>query len=198
MTSKKEMTKAIVNARAFVKDGETFQSIVEMCMLRPKDGWKCWYDDGKNLLKINKNSSIRILPSKTREITTKDIYRKSRPKYIAENSSWALIASGEDEFDNEASVIWFLGKDKRLRVCFFVEDCWVENVLPLLSGFNILKLVHQENQNNILKRVKFPNDVLKLKVKEAFTTQWPPNNKQIQLIEPMQKSVKKVLKVCGI
>lgn len=189
--------KAIVNARSFVKNADEFESIVGLCALRPQKNWKCWYDDSKNILKIHKNTSMHIYPAKGSVHSTTDIYYKSRPKQIANNSNWMLLSTGTDDFNNESSLVWFIGNDNRLRVCFFVEECWVENHLPLLSGVPVLKIIAKEKNIVELRKVKIPS-VLNLKTNESFAAQWPLDNKQMKKLEATNSSVTRVLKMCGI
>jgi len=185
---------AIKNAKASLKDGDTFESIVKMCCLKPIDGWHNWQDKGNNLLKIHKNNSIHIYPAKQHLVVKKDY--KVRPDIIANSSSWAMMAFGLDTFGNEASLVWFIGKDGKLKLSFFVEECWVENYFPLLSGIDILKLIYKEKEY-IFKKVKIPK-IMNLKVQESYVVQWPPNKTQIKQLEKCQDSVKQVLQGCGI
>jgi len=185
--------KAIINAKAFVKDGDTFENIVNMCSLKPVNDWHNWQDRDKNLLKIHKNNSIHIYPAKTHAVIKKDY--KARPATIAKNSHWAMLAFGKDIFGNEASLIWFKENNK-LKLSFFVEECWVENYLPLLSGIDILKLICKE-QNTEFKKVKIPK-ILNLKVEEGYVVKWPPNKKEMEKLEKCQNSVRKVLQGCGL
>jgi hypothetical protein len=195
----KETHKAIVSAKAFVKDSKTFESIVKLCALKPEnDSWVRWHDDGNNILRIQKNNSFHIYPSSKISLgKITDLYRKSRPKYIAKDSHWAMFSFGYDEFDNEATIAWFIGNDERLRVSFFVEECWVENHLPLLSGAKILKKISEEKYSKEFRQINIPSS-MNLNIQKTFTMSWPPSTRQLEKLELIQKSTLQVLKVCGI
>lgn len=187
------MSKAITDAKAFLKDGDAFESIVNMCSLKPIT-WQNWHDVDKNLLKIHKNNAIHIYPAKHHVPIKKDY--KARPATIAKNSRWTMMAFGQDIFGNEATLIWMLGNDNKLKLSFFVEECWVENYLPLLSGIDILKLINKEKDSDF-KKIKIPK-IMNIKIEESYVVPWPPNKKQIEKLEKCQDSVEKVLQGCGI
>ena len=169
MSSSRQTAKALASARVFLKYDKTFESIIQMCSLTPKNNdWRIWEDEAGNFLRLHKNGSCHIYPSNNLKIHTKDIYRKSRAWQIANISYWALLAFEAGHTD--CANIWFLGNDNKLRVCYFQNGKHMSNSLPLTSKIQTLRLIAERKHIKSLKPVDNMNYTF------TYTSQWPLQN----------------------
>lgn len=127
-------TSAIASAKVLTKEPR-FQVIADILEISPKETWRVWEDDEKNLLKISKNGAVQVYPSKD-PVSTKDVFKKAHPRMIAKHSYWVMVLSSKNKY-----VLIFLGEDGFLRCSIFEDNKWVENQSPVLLGFKLLKVI---------------------------------------------------------
>jgi hypothetical protein len=127
-------TKEKASAKAYLGN-ESFDLIVDMCLLHPNDSWMEWRDAEGNRLRLTKNRMGVVCPAKTVLYQTGDILRKSKPGQIMKHSYWMA-----GFFSSSKSVLVFLGNDGLLRSSLFGSS-WLYNFSPLLLGYVILNMV---------------------------------------------------------
>lgn len=171
----KRVQKAIASARAAL--GQSFDNIALMCHLLPVQSWTKWRDPYGNYLNIGKNNRVTIGSSKYKAHDIHDIYAKSTFELISNNSYWLLLLT-----DNTNHIFWFLGNDGILR-CASFNEFWIVHE-PLLSGFEVLKMIAEEFTNDEPRVISGLNK-LKVKLIDGFLpklgymTEWPTNNNEI-------------------
>lgn len=164
--NKHHIKKALISAQAFLNKDPTFESIVNMCSLIPRNNdWRIWEDEEKNILRLHKNKACHIYPSKETQTDTKDIFKRSRPFQIMRASYWVLFGLNDVE-----SMCWFVGLDDKLRSCYFVNNQWKKNQAPLLSGIHILRFIAEQKHTPHLRSVKLP------KFKKAYSMEITKHN----------------------
>jgi hypothetical protein len=155
-----------------------FEVLAEICGLHPTKDWKVWKDDAGNTVRLLKNSSVRIYPTKTPdENTTSDIFAKALPHKIAACSYWVMLLSDEDDV-----LVCFLGEDGRLRVSHFRQGNWVGNHSPLLLGSGALKAItrgYMETEMRALSPIP-PVKVKGFTPKRAVTSEWPTSDGKLR------------------
>jgi hypothetical protein len=156
-----------------------FEVLAEICGLHPTKDWKVWKDDAGNTVRLLKNSSVRIYPTKTpNENTTSDIFAKAWPSEIAKQSYWVLLLSGGSH-----DVTCFVGSDGRLRISHYKNDLWVGNYCPLLIGFGALKAItrgYMESDIGTLSPVPTTKLVKGFKPKKAVVSGWPTSDDKLR------------------
>lgn len=136
--------KELASARAFLDDSEIFPKIVKYCYLIPdKNTWMLWYDEAGNKLRIAQNKKIHIYPARKPAQTTRDIFIKSHINQILNHSKWHYILIAQ----NNIELIWTLSNfDERLRLSLKINDIWQKNIMPIMTGYETLKLVIQKQK----------------------------------------------------
>ena len=128
--------KNIASARAFLELPH-FDTIVSICGLESKNDWHIWNDIEGNTINITKCKKIKITLNKCPVNCTKDVFRVARPSNIAKHSYWMLSLFGK----SSKTYLCFLGNDGKLRVCYFEENKWKNNIVPLELGFQVLDFI---------------------------------------------------------
>lgn len=145
---------SIVSVRSFLEEERALDTVIKICHLYPDpNDWKIWYDDCENKVEFRKNKKPKITRSFL-DYKTKDIYFKSKPWHIAKISSWFLLLVGKNKLDQEITIIYFLGRDYRLRACIFSNGEWLGNISPIFTDFNVLKLIAKNINNKKISRVR--------------------------------------------
>ena len=137
--------KDLISLAAFLPEDTEVLKIIELCQLRPTSSWKHWTDHLGHTLSVLENKKIVIVkehPLAPSEKIITDLYHKSLPDRIANNSSSTIIAFGEgDKLSYHVCFAWFLGKDNRLRMSTFFKNEWIENSSPLACGMKTLRII---------------------------------------------------------
>ena len=145
--------RAIASAKAFLNN--SFDTLVQITGIEPKDDWYNWEDNEGNKLRITKIKSVLIYPAKNISQTTKDLFRKAHPSLIVRNSQWIIYLPLSNRKD---SILSFIGFDGLLRCSYFKDDKWEYNFSPVLLGYNnllsILKNCYKNNSGLITKMYK--------------------------------------------
>lgn len=147
-----------------------FGTIAEICDIYPTNGWKRWEDEDKNFLRIAKNNTMRIHRSSYQTATTRDLFAKALPIRIARSSYFVLAL-----FNDNRSLLNFLGDDGLLRCSEFLDEQWIGNHKPLLLGLPMLKLIAREYINpdtSKLANIPFVK-LLNFEAKEGWVSEWP-------------------------
>lgn len=168
--------RAIASARSFLNDPK-FEFLVDIVDLEPRNGWTSWYDFEENYMKILKNKSIHVYPSKNKSNKTNDVFRKSNANIISKHSYWVMAM-----FCKSKSLLNFLGNDGRLRVCYFEDNIWKYNISPLLLGFRTLKVIvsgYIEEEARMINSIKI-RYIKDLEIEEVWCSGYPSNNKKLQ------------------
>jgi hypothetical protein len=143
--------------------------LAEICGLSPVGDWKTWRDDAGHTVKLLKNSSVRIYPTKTPdETTTSDIFAKALPQTIARKSYWVMFLSNDSE-----NVTCFVGRDGRLRISRFKDGAWAGNYAPLLIGYGALKVITRGYMESDVRALSPIPSTKLIKAREAVTSGWP-------------------------
>lgn len=176
--TKKPITNAqyVASARAFV--GSYFDPLVHMCGLNSTDNWKVWYDDYGYQLRIMHDKSLKISTCEPPE-TVKDVYAKSSPKIISQNSYWCYYLGNEND-----SVFLFVGKDGILR-CFSIFEGVKETRPPLSCGPKILKSIcsNYTIDFGVINNIEPPDFGGNFIPEVGYMTSWPPENEAITYLE---------------
>lgn len=167
------LSKAIVNIKAFLPEDEDIIKIIDVCNLKPLNAdWRIIFDPYGNSLSFKKDKTI-FTNINDNPNTIQDIYFKSHPKTISSKSNWSMISLTE----NDSFFVWFLGVDNKLRSCCYMNDEWQENKPPLVCGINTLRKIVQsfdvDDYNVIMgSSIHGPYDG---KVIKTWVTEWPPS-----------------------
>lgn len=167
---------AIASAKVFA--GPYFENLALMCGLRYINSWKTWQDDYGYQIKILKNRSLKV--SKCDEPNfVSDIYAKSSPEIIANNSYWCCFFE-----NNKEKIFFFVGNDGRLRV-FSVSNSKAQTYPPLFFGVQILKFICENYTNDfgIINKIELMEFCTSFNVEVGYITSWPPENEAIKYIE---------------
>jgi hypothetical protein len=151
-----QKNRAVASARAFLNC--PFDIIVDMLSLHPKDDWHLWLDPEGNRLRILKTKNVKVYPAVEKIPQTKDVFRKANPELIIKNSYWGTLIIGQNK-----KILILLGNDGKLRCSYFVDNIWIENICPLLLGFDILRYIasgYLESNTREIKQLKitYPHD----------------------------------------
>ncbi len=170
-----QQNRAVVSARAFLNC--PFDIIVDMLSLTHKDDWHLWLDPEGNRLRIFKNKKVQVYPAVTPITKTKDVFRKANPELIKRNSYWGALIKEQNK-----NILILLGNDGKLRCSYFQDNTWIENICPLLLGFDILRYVASEyldTSTRIIKQLKiiYPHDFV---IEEAWSFGLPIEDTNIQ------------------
>ncbi len=189
----KEYTQAIVSIKACYPDNNEILNIIESCNLEPiQNSWRMWTDNrGYNLIIKNDKTAI-IRQSSNSQIVIKDIYLKSLPKQIADNSKWSMISLTE----SENVFVWFWGKDDKLRLSCYMNGKW-ENKPPLSSGINTLRSIVRNldvETYNSIKGISWPEE----NIVKTLISKWPPHtNMKLDMLMTNKEIGQKILTDAG-
>lgn len=142
-----KQARASASARAFLNC--PFDLLVDMLSLEPKDDWHLWLDPEGNRLRLLKSRAVIAYPAATKVQRTKDIFRKAHPSLIVRHSYWGVLISGQTH-----QILLLLGNDGKLRCSYFKDGIWIENISPVLLGFDILRYIvsgYLEPKSRIIK-----------------------------------------------
>lgn len=165
----------IASARALLDC--PFDVIADMLYLEPVSDWYNWIDPEGNRLKILKNNRVKVNLPKIKTNKTRDIFRKARPELIKKYSYWGMLL-----IDKNKNILILLGNDGKLRSSYFENNIWIENISPLLLGFDIIKYVASGYLDSMVRSVKlveitYPKD---FGIEEAFAFGIPIENNKLK------------------
>jgi hypothetical protein len=146
IVDQRTFNKKLVSIKAFLPDDKHLENIITMCNLVPTDDWKIWTDEISSLLiaKTNKNIRVKkINPLNINKQIVKDIYFKSHPKQIYNNSNVVMFVFLDKNNANipDSSFVLFVGEDKKIRLSCYIKDEWYENRPPLTAGTLTLRTI---------------------------------------------------------
>lgn len=132
--------RALQSLKAFLPKQPQIESLIRYCDLYPIEGsWRKWTDHLGNYFQVYNNKKIVSWegnPEITEQIIVTDLHQFSSPQQISQLSNRAFIASE----NNEKWMIWFLGKDKRLRLVYLGDTS--QNLPALTVGATtLLKII---------------------------------------------------------
>jgi hypothetical protein len=139
-----DIDKSLVSLRAFIPDDQEVVQIIQLCSLYPTNSWRHWTDYLGHNLVITENKKVVVFkehPLAPVEKIITDIYHKSYPQQLAQISKRVVIAFGEEDKFGDVCLIWFLGKDNKLRMSLFSKGQWIDNPPPLSSGVKTLRFI---------------------------------------------------------
>lgn len=128
--------KIIVSAQAAWPN---ISKVISMCGLKCCGHWKLWSDCEGNLLKHD-GDKFNIVLNRRPINTSNDIYRFSPPENIISKSNWSMKIG--------SNVLCLLGDDDLLRCCYFEDDVWIKNFVPLRLGIELLDFACEEYLNS--------------------------------------------------
>jgi hypothetical protein len=116
--------------------------IIDWCSLVPMENYYIWTDQISHILSIKKD----ICQVKKVELPSQvyDLYCKAPAQDLVDKSI-KIVAI----MDKEAMMLFCLGKDSKLRICFFHKK-WKKNIFPLDIDFTTLLQVVGSMRSNTL------------------------------------------------
>jgi hypothetical protein len=136
------LNKNIASAKAFISDG-IFQHVVGYCKLIPTDNWRTWHDHDGNKISIMENKTVKVFNKKALNFTH-DIFKKSKPAIIVENSCWLCsLYNKNHKYD------YLTGNDNIIRCCYYLKNEWVCNQSPIENGYQEIHDVIKRYMYNI-------------------------------------------------
>ena len=184
--------KAKVSLQAFLPDDNEIIKIIEMCGLElfDKNNWKEWHDNVENKIYVTDDKKLFIKNIKIKHKIT-DIYFKSKPLQIANNSKLVMISVT----NNNNYFVWFVGNDDRIRMLCYINHEW-ENRLPLSSNIETIRTIIKNLDINDYKVI----DGIKIKKESVIKTiisTWPPSQNMKTDMILTNKIGQKILSDCG-
>lgn len=192
---------SIITARSFGGFDKSFDSILKTCkLIHDPENWKIWQDDIGNKLEVDKDRYFKVTkPKKYNYKNITDIYFKSKSEQIAKASQWFAFLIGKDLKKNiEYILIWFLGKDSRLRVCVLKGGKWIENLPPLLQNFELLLSIAENFKKQKLTQVNinsFNYGKIELSNVECYCGQL--NSKNLKTLRKKTRHKKRTMESLG-
>ena len=172
MTNQRTFNRNLVSLKAFLPNDKHVENIIKMCNLSPTDDWKIWTDQNNNNIIAKKNKTIHVKNTDINNQILRDIYFKSHPKQIFNNSKVVMFIFIEQQDVDipERSFVLFIGEDEKIRLSCYIKGEWSENKLPLAAGIQTLRtLIDHKNIESCAiyngnKYAEIPNEGKVIKV----------------------------------
>lgn len=129
--------------------------LIELLNLYPynKD-WHKWADNQGYILSVSNKKEVSIKKYIPEQYTITDLYQNTSQINLINKSHKVLIAYGE----NDIKFIWFLCKDKLLRMAYYSNNKWYKNPLILSCGWKSLC--------SIIKNFVVDDNTTKMQIKD--------------------------------
>lgn len=188
-----EKSKALASLKAFLSEESYVIKIIELCNLYPvENSWKKWTDHLGNFITIYKNKKVNSSENqfkKSKKIQVTDIFYKTKPLDIAKKSKQAFIAIGKNSQKNQIVLVWFLGKDDRLRLVISCDGKWIQNHPPMICGIETLHTI--VNNLHVTELTEIPalniTGAITAEILKSWATPWPLLEKNIEIKQALKE-----------